>query len=333
MQVDDLRDLLFRQDKIFTRTQVLDRGGHVYDLERWLRRNEVRRVLAGVFVTHTGELTWDQRAWAATLWAEPAALALTSAVRAAGGRPTYLPGESATAGPLHLLISSGRQLKPPDWIRLHGCAAIDPAVNWSTSPPRQREEEAALDLAVAHLSGTSRWRHLNAVAALAEPIQSRRTTPARMLAALERRQRIAHRALLAGVIADIDAGATSVLEQEYLRRVERPHGLPPALRQVRHNTVSGAVIRDTLLLGHQIVELDGREFHQGPARRNSDLERDLDAAASGLGSVRLGWGQVFDSPCTTAGKVGAVLATRSWDGMPMPCEAGCAAPATFAQAA
>ena len=39
----------------------------------------------GVYVNHTGELTWLQRAWAAVLFAWPAALSHDSALRAADG--------------------------------------------------------------------------------------------------------------------------------------------------------------------------------------------------------------------------------------------------------
>jgi predicted methyltransferase len=40
----------------------------------------------------------------------------------------------------------------------------------------------------------------------------------------------------------------------------------------------------------QVVELDGRLFHDSADARDADLDRDLDAAVERLGTVRLGWG-------------------------------------------
>jgi hypothetical protein len=332
MRVEDLRELLDRQSGVLCRSQVLQAGGRPFDIERWLRRNEVRRILPGVYVSHTGPPDWLQRAWAAVLWARPAALGWTAAVLAAGGRPAPLPGESAVNQPIHLLVGRGRNLIAPPGITLHHCQALSACVLWAASPPRQRIEDAALDIAVAHLAGSGANAHLDAVAALAEPIQAHRTTVERMLAALERRRRIPHRAWLAGVIRDVGAGATSVLEQGYLRWVERPHGLPRAGMQVAAEALSGRVSRDAVYLGRRVVELDGRMFHAGAGRRDQDLERDLDAALAGLDTTRLGWGQVFDRPCVTAGKVAALLTRLGWSGSPRACRTGCPAPTVFRHA-
>ncbi|WP_018156906.1 hypothetical protein [Demetria terragena] len=254
-------------------------------MRRWIRRKDLAVVLPGVMAEHTGPISWEQRAWSAVLWAEPAALAMASAVRAARGSASTFPGASADERQIHLAIARGRHLRAPTWIRLHSRASLERSVLWVASPPRQREEEAALDLALAYLSRGRRHAHLNAVAAIAEPIQAGRTTAARVLESLDRRSRVAHREWLVGVVEDVGAGATSVLEQGYVRRVQRPHGLPPGSLQVAQALLSGSVIRDGLVLGRQIIELDGRAFHQGAGRRDSDLERDLDAAAVGLGRV------------------------------------------------
>ena len=53
------------------------------------------------------------------------------------------------------------------------------------------------------------------------------------------------------------------------------------------------------------------------------MERDLDAALVGKDTVRLGWGQVFDRPCSTAAKVGALHAARGWAGSPRSCGDEC----------
>ena len=69
----------------------------------------------------------------------------------------------------------------------------------------------------------------------------------------------------------------------------------------------------------QLVELDGRLFHDNAVARDHDLDRDLDAALAGRHTVRLGWGQVFDRPCLTAMRIGALLQARGWTGSPTSC--------------
>jgi hypothetical protein len=69
----------------------------------------------------------------------------------------------------------------------------------------------------------------------------------------------------------------------------------------------------------QIVELDGRLFHDSARARDRDMERDLDAALERVDTVRIGYGQVFGRGCSTAGKLGRLLQLRGWDGESIPC--------------
>lgn len=328
MDLDAFGDVLDRQCGLISRAQVFGHGASRHDIDRWLRRRLLRRVLPSVYLNHTGEPTWWQLAWAATLHVERSSLALSSAITAEGGRATPLPGRAGRPDTIHLSIGPGRHPKVPSWIVLHRCRSLEESTLWAASPPRQRTEWSAVDLAVAHLRSGSKNAHLNAVASLAEPIQARRTTGDRVLASLGSRRRVHQRVWITAVVADVAAGTTSVLEYGFLHRVERPHGLPRVRRQVAAHTVSGRVERDGLL-GQRVIELDGRAFHQGSARRDADLERDLDASATGLETTRLGWGQVFDRPCGTAGKVAAVAAAAGWAGSPVACGPGCVAPEMF----
>ena len=70
----ELACLLFKQDGVIARWQALAAGATDSDIERRLRRREWARVSPGVYVDHTGPLTWRQRAWAAVLAVWPAAL-------------------------------------------------------------------------------------------------------------------------------------------------------------------------------------------------------------------------------------------------------------------
>ena len=69
-----------------------------------------------------------------------------------------------------------------------------------------------------------------------------------------------------------------MLEHGYLTLVERPHGLPAGRRQVRDSR-HGPLYRD-VVYGEldQVVELDGRMWHDSAEQHDADLDRDLDAA-------------------------------------------------------
>lgn len=157
------------------------------------------------------------------------------------------------------------------------------------------------------------------ISTLADAVQARLTLAPRIQEALADRTRIARRDFLNGVLDDIAHGTCSVLEHGYLNRVERPHGLPTAHRQLRPST-RAPVYRDVDYAGFGLtVELDGRLFHDNADARDADLDRDLDAAIDGQVTVRLGWGQVYRRPCRTARKVGLLLQQRGWRGEVLPC--------------
>ena len=115
-----------------------------------------------------------------------------------------------------------------------------------------------------------------------------------------------------------------MLERSYVSGVERRHGLPRGSRQHRERGRRGIVYRDVLYEGFGVVvELDGYAWHSDPVARASDMSRDLDAAADGLLTVRLGWTHAHDGACGTAKTLARVLQIRGWRGSPRPCGQGC----------
>lgn len=301
--------LLALQSGVVSRRQLHDAGGLPHDLKRLLRHRDLVRLHDGVFVNHTGALSWIQRAWAGVLLAWPAALCADSALRVADG-----PGRAGRDDRvIHLGIDRDRSLAVPAGYRVHRLARFDDKVQWNKTPPRVRIEEALLDVA----SRTS--DDYDAIASLADAIGARRTTAPRIAEHLAARPRVPRRAFLSDVLTDLEHGTCSVLEHGYLTRVERPHGLPTASRQVR-DSANGPVYRDVVYLDlDQVVELDGRLWHDSVESRDADLDRDLDAAVGGQGTVRLGWGQVFARPCRTAVRIGGLLSARGWQGHPTRC--------------
>lgn len=309
MPIEEYAELLRRQSGVVSRAQALAAGLAPHDIKRLERRRDLVRLHPRVWVDHSGEPTWLQRAWGAVLVAWPAALCHESALRAEGG-PGRRTDDEAT---IHVAIDRARSLAVPAGVRLHRLADLDTKVRWNASPPRVRIEQALVDLAAEARDD------LTAVATLADSVQARWTTPARLLDAAASRSRLARRDFLTAVLRDVDEGACSVLEHGYLTRVERVHCLPTARRQLRDST-RGPLYRDVVYEEFgQVVELDGRLGHTSVRSRHADLQRDLEAAVDRLGTVRLGWGQVFSTACTTAVHVGRLLQARGWQGTPVPC--------------
>lgn len=133
---------LHRQSGVVSRTQALALGLEDHDLRRLVRRRDLTPLLRGVYVDHTGEPTWRQRAWAAVLYAEPAALTGTSALRAAGLRI----GGSDPDDPVTIGTDHSRRVMPQPGVRILRTRGLEARVQWNASPPRQRRPQS------------SRWR-------------------------------------------------------------------------------------------------------------------------------------------------------------------------------
>lgn len=302
-----LNDLLRRQDGVIARSQAADLDQSPSDIRRKLRRRDWTAATPGVYVAHTGPLTWSQRAWVAVLHAWPAALSHTSAIHASGSGPR-------PDGPIHVAIDAERRVIADHGIVVHRVAGLDDRALWTTSPPRMRIEEAVLDVAS---SATSPER---AVACVSDAVQSRATTADRLLDALAGRPRIRRRDFLHDVLVDVRDGTCSVLEYHYLTKIERRHRLPKPIRQSR-TTVGRHGFRDLEYAEWGvIVELDGRMAHDNATARDHDMERDLDAAvdADSL-TLRLGYRQVVGRPCQTTHKIARALQHRGWQGNPTLC--------------
>lgn len=298
------------QDGLVTRVQVIALGHGVHDLRRWRRQRLLSTVHAGVYVDHTGPLTWHQRACAAVLHAGPAAaLHGCCALRAVHG-PGWRGHDDG--GPVHVTIEHGRRVVAVAGVEVHRVRDLEPRVQWQRWPPRARVEEAVVDAAAEARDD------LGAVQVVSAAVGARTTTASRLQACLTTRSRVPRREFLERVLRDVATGACSVLEVAYLRDVERAHGLPHGVRQAPRADRPG--LRDVLYPEqHVAVELDGRLDHLRLVDRDADLERDLAALDEGLVTARVGWGQAVGRPCRTAVAMGRLLRTRGWELEPTRC--------------
>lgn len=311
-----LAETLADQDGVIGRHQVLAHGFTQNDIRRRLRRREWVLVHPGVYVDHTGRLTWKQRAWAAVLVAWPAALAGESALRAASG-----PGRAPRPGmpedaPIVVAIDRRRTIKSVDGVVFRPTARITARVQWNTSPPRMRLEEALLDLASITTDRET------PISLLSDAVQARLTTAERLIDSLTARPRITRRIYLMAILTDVRDGTCSVLEHAYLHQIEQRHGLPLGTRQAPFEAPRRGFRDVDYTPWPLLVELDGRIGHSRSRDRDRDLERDLDALVlQQARTVRLGWGQVLDRPCETARKIAHLLTAAGWAGTFTPCPA------------
>ena len=159
------------QAGVIARQQALEGGLTKSDIDRLVRRREWVRLLPGVYVDHTGEPTWLQRAWAGVLSCAPAALAGSSALRATAG-PGWRPHDDA--GPVWIAVGSERNVTERPGYRVRYLVDYEDQVLSHTHPPRMRFEEACLDVVATTRSPLDR------IQLLAGACQSRRTTAQRL---------------------------------------------------------------------------------------------------------------------------------------------------------
>ena len=330
MDLGAVAGLLVEQDGVLSRRQALAAGLTDEDLRRLRRRRELAVVHTGVYVDHTGALSWRQRAWAGVLFAWPAALCSESALVAHGVRSAARrvedqarrSGVAATGRPLiHVAVDVRRRVAQPPGTRVHRVTGLAASVQGNAQPPRLRLEPALVEVASA---SARRGDDAGALAVLADACQERRTTPDRLVAALRSHPNVAGRRFLLEVLEDVAAGAYSVLEHRYLTRVERPHDLPTGRRQRTVRVGRTSAYRDVEYddVG-AVVELDGRLGHELAADRWDDLDRDITSLLIGATTMRLGWRHVLE-PCRTAAAVDRFLKALGRTGAATPCGPACA---------
>jgi hypothetical protein len=301
-----LPQVLHGQAGVVSRRQLLALGLVDTDIRRMVRRKDLARLHPGVFLEHNGQPTWPQRAWAACLYYEPAALGPVATL-VTNGLLT-----STTSTLVDVVLSPHRRVGPVPGIEVGRSIAFDKELHPLRRPPQLRLESAVLRVASNARDDAA------AVAILADACRSRRTTAERLGDSLAGLPRLPRRAFLAAVLEDVAHGVQSVLEHRYLRDVERAHGLPRGVRQGRVLHGREVAYRDVEYLKRLLViELDG-SFHDPAEARWDDLERDVASALRGARTVRLGWRQVLD-PCRTAQSVGRLLGALGWEGHTQRC--------------
>ncbi|HMG62155.1 MAG TPA: type IV toxin-antitoxin system AbiEi family antitoxin domain-containing protein [Streptosporangiaceae bacterium] len=307
--------LLKLQSGIVSRGQALRAGLDDDVIENRLRSGRWRAVHRGTYATFSGQLSREAMLWAAILRAGPgAALSHQTAAELHG-----LSGDCSEV--IHLTVSLGRHPGPIRGAVVHRSGRIAAATHPVQLPPRTRVEETVIDLtqSAASFDEAYDW--------VCRAISGRLTTAARLRAALDARPKVRWRTGLTVALAEAGSGLHSILERQYVRDVEVPHGLPAATRQARTAQVPRSRYVDNLYGEAGLaVELDGQAAH-GIEQRRADMRRDNAHAAAGIVTLRYSWADVTERPCAVAMQIAEVMASRGAPVSLRPCSHTCPVPA------
>ena len=204
---DRLLPLLLAQDGVVSRRQALSGRPDPREHRPPRPAPRARAALPRVYVDHTGETVVGP----ARLGSRPLGMAGGPEPRLGAGCGRGA-GSSHRTEPLHIAVARDRHLdagardrRPPQ--RARPWTRSQPG-----SPPRMRYDEAAIDVVSACDDEDE------VVAELGRILQTRRTTAARLMAAMDGTGAgCRHRALLDDILGDAAAGATSALERSFLR--------------------------------------------------------------------------------------------------------------------
>jgi hypothetical protein len=297
---------------VIERQQALQLGLRLDVIDGLLRTGRWRRMRQGVYATFSGEPSRDARLWAVVLRAGPGAV-LSHWTAAALFGLTADPGE-----PVHVIVPRDRQPRRIPGVVVHRLDRAAVARHPVLLPPRTWIEETVLDLV------TSAKTPDEAFGWVFRATGQRLTTAERLRATLAGRPKVRWRIQLSQCLNDMADGVRSNLEARYVRAVERPHGLPRAVRQARIVRDGQVRYLDNLYPEYLVcTELDGRAAHP-PGERWRDYRRDNAGATDGIITLRYGWSDVTGRPCQVAAQVAAVLTQRGWPGSPRPCGTSCA---------
>lgn len=300
-------ELLNEQSSIISRQQCDKAGLAMDDVRYQLRAGHWRPLRRGVYATFTGEASRQAELWAALLRVDPLRKGAIFSHQTAAELYGLVKEPSSL---IHITVpvasTPERRVSQPGLV-IHRSRCIERIRHPGFLPPRAKLEETILDL-VETTESFDRKFHWISLA-----LGDRRTTPERLLDALDKRKRFPGRYEVELMLGDTREGVRSWLEMVYVRGVERPHELPRATRQAKIRQGEKNIYLDNLYEEYQLcVELDGVAAHSG-ARQLLDKRRDRrNAVEKQILTLRFGYPDVRtrEDQCATAAEVAEALRAR-----------------------
>ncbi|SEJ09628.1 DUF559 domain-containing protein [Demequina mangrovi] len=266
-------------------------------LDRLLRDGRVARLLAGIYV-HRGHLDdHEARCRAVVVWARGAAV---------------IAGESA----LHLLDA---RFPAPRVVAASAPTTHRPfAMPWAevtlTRMPDRRRMVRRIPVMAPADAVVDAWCRAQTGAragVLYEALWRGICTTDAIDRAAAARHRVAQRQVLARILRDFRAGATSPTEVMAKRDVFRGAAFADLEWQVDLDVRGRRRHADALHRAARVViELDGDAYHSTREQREADRERDADLAHAGWQTVRLGFRDLRDRPRWCRETITGIIAHR-----------------------
>jgi hypothetical protein len=302
-------DVLGLQGGAVARRQAAGAGIAPYMIRSRVRSGRWQRLQRGVYASFSGEPTRETTLWAALLRAGPDAVL---SHQTAAERHGLIDEPSSLIVITVPLSRTPTRAKIPGVV-IHRSDAILRTTHPAMVPPCTRVEDTVLDLIQIAPSFD------DAYAWICRAVGRRRTTAERIRHAMDARKKMRWRRELTMALGEAGNGVLSVLEYRYVHRVEGPHGLPAARRQVRIRQRTGNKYLDNLYQEYGVCsELDGTAAHPADEQWR-DKRRDNANLVDGIVTLRFGFADLSDRRCQTAADVAAVLRLRGWTGVAHPC--------------
>jgi hypothetical protein len=306
---DQSVEFLAIQGGALARRQAERVGIAPYTIRSRVRSGRWQRLQRGVYASFSGEPTRETALWAALLRAGSGAVL---SHQTAAERHGLINEPSPLIVITVPLSRTPTRAKIPGVV-IHRSDAILRTRHPVMLPPCTRVEDTVLDLVqvAPTFDDAYEW--------ICRAVGRRRTTADRICLAMDARKKMRWRRELALALGDAGDGVLSVLEYRYVHRVERPHGLPAARRQVRIRQRTGNKYLDNLYQRYGVCsELDGTAAHPADEQWR-DKHRDNANAVRGIITLRFGVADLGDRRCQTAADVAAVLSLRGWASVAHPC--------------
>jgi very-short-patch-repair endonuclease len=285
------------QHSVVTRSQAFGCGWNRRAVEHRLGRSW-QRLLPGIYLLHTGEPTWEQKAWGGVLLAgERGALTSWSGL---------VLWELAEQGDdVHVALPHDRRIAPPTFSVGGGAVVLHRttrSLEHRRSLPTLPVERCVVDACLG-----ARLQDVRALASKA--VQGGATTVERLAAELEHAPQRGSGNLRA-VLSEVGEGARSAPEATLARALRRAS--LPSYRlnaDIRDGGVllgRGDVVFEGLKL---VVEVDGERWHLSADRWTADVERHTRLEAAGWTVLRYPASRVLRDAGGVVAEIAAV-ATR-----------------------
>jgi len=197
-----------------------------------------------------------------------------------------------TAQAVHVMVPAGVQHPSTPALRVHRRTAFDLSRDGRS---RDGLPVTTLEAAVVDSWPLLPGAHARAPAIVA--VRERRTTAARLVAAVGPHPNLKGRASLLHLLDLLAAGCESELELHGHERVFNHRSLPHALCQYRVRLGARTVYLDRAYLEEMVaVELDGSEHHRAPQDRERDMRRDSALATRGWLVLRFSSRRLREDP-------------------------------------